>query len=147
MGKPLATPQSCHFRLLGTQSCRSLDRRDCRFQSVSIQKTTLGPRVAAGDQRILDWVGCLQYWNRGAGRLFLRRCWLNSHIRIRWPRHGQRYQNESTFSSCGLWLRLGQEQRHQDEVADQQQRLQCFSICCTLKLRSGRHTYGSNQST
>lgn len=116
-----------------------------------IQKLTPGPRLAPGlEWRILDWVGSLQIWNKGAGRLKKRHSFLDSQTRTQWLRQSQSqsqiYQNESTFSSYVVRLKLEQECCHQDDVAGQQQ-LGCLSNCYALKLRFGRHTYRSNQST
>ena len=134
MSKPLASPQYCHFQLHVRQSCHLLHRQERHFQIMQIQKLTPGLRLAPGlEPHILDWVRGLQIWNREAGRLKKRRSFLDSHMWIQWLRQSQSqiYQNGSTSSSCEVWLRLEQEDRHQDEVAGQQ-RLGYFSSCYAM---------------
>ena len=100
-----------------------------------IQKLTPGLRLVPEQEwRTLDWVGSLQIWNKGAGRLKKRYSFLDSHMWSQWLRQSQSqiYQNESTSSSHVVRLRLEQEYRHQDEVAGQQQ-LGYFSNCYALQ--------------
>ena len=116
-----------------------------------ILKLTPGLRLVPGlEWRILDWVESLQIWNKGAGRLKKKHSFLDSHTWIQWLRQSQSqsqiYRNQSTSSSYVVRLRLEQEYRHQDEVADQQQ-LGYFSNYYAFMFGSAQHTYRSSQST